>query len=101
MNRNATSFINIEIEKNWMSKKHLGVNYGKDIHGLISIPISAYSTNTGFVSGTVWKPISIKVTRTGDNNKFQYFIVGVVDWKLLGATIYTQSKEFAGDVITK
>lgn len=36
------------------------------------------------------EPISITVNRTEDNNKFQYFVNGVVEWKLLGATIYSQ-----------
>ena len=101
LNRDATYFVQINLEDNWISKKDLGVKYGTDKQGLANIPISAYSTTTGFISGAIWRPISIKINRTDDNNKFQYFVVGVVEWKLLGATIYTQSKRFNGIVSTK
>lgn len=101
LNLDATFLVTINLENNWISKKDLGIKYGKEKQGQIIIPISAYSTATGFISGTIWRPISIKVNRTDDNNEFQYFVVGIVDWKLLGATIYTQSKSFNGIVSTK
>jgi len=101
LSRYATYFVQIILEDNWISKKNLGVKYGTDKQGLTNIPISAYSTITGFTSGTIWRPNTIKVYTTDDNNKFQYFVVGIVEWKLLGATIYTQSKRFKGIVSTK
>jgi hypothetical protein len=101
LNRDATSFAQIVLEDNWISKKNLLVKYGTDKQGLINIPISAYSSKTGFTSGTIWRPNSIEVSMTDDNNKFQYYVVGVVEWKLLGATIYTQLKRFNGIISTK
>jgi hypothetical protein len=101
LNSNATFLLNVELEENLISKKRLLIKHGKDIQGQHNIPISAYSLTTGFISGTTWKPTSISVSRTNDNNKFQYFVVGIVDWKLLGVTIYTQSKRFNGIVSTK
>lgn len=101
LNREGVYFVQINLESNLISKRDLGVKYGRDKQGLTNIPISAYSTETGFISGTIWRPITIKVNRTDDNNKFQYFVIGVVEWKLLGATIYTQSKTFNGIVSTK
>lgn len=101
LNHDATFFVTINLENNWISKNDLEIKYGKDKQGQMNIPISAYSTTNGFISGTNWKPISIVVNRTDDNNKFQYFVVGIVEWKLFGATIYTQSKRFNGIVSTK
>lgn len=101
LNHVQTNFVQIALEDNWISKKNLLVKYGTDKRGLINIPISAYSSKTGFSNGTIWRPKSIKVSTTDDNNKFQYHVVGVVEWKLLGATIYTQLKKFNGIVSTK
>lgn len=101
LNRDATYLVQIILEDNWISKKNLLVKYGTDKQGLINIPISAYSSKTGFTSGTIWRPNAIKVSMTDDNNKFQYYVVGVVEWKLLGATIYTQLKRFNGIISTK
>ena len=101
LNRNATYFIDINLEKTLVSKYDLSINYGKHNQGQLNIPISAYSSTTGFISGTNWKPISIIVNRTDDNNKFEYFVNGIVEWKLLGTTIYSQLKQYKGFVLTK
>ena len=96
LSQDATFFVTIDLENNWVSKKDLGIKYGNNKQGQINIPISAYSSRTGFISGTIWRTTSINVNRTVDNNKFQYSVIGMVDWKLLGATIYTQLKRFDG-----
>lgn len=101
LSRNPTSSVFIDLEKTLISKYYLFVQYGKDKDGQINIPISASSSTNGFISGTNWRPISIFINRTGDNNKFKYFVSGVVEWKLLGATIYSQLKEYKGTVSTK
>jgi hypothetical protein len=98
---NDSYLLDIDLEKTLVSKYGLGIKYGKDKQGQINIPISAYSSTTGFISGTNWKPVSIIVNRTNDNNKFEYFVDGVVEWKLLGATIYSQLKEYKGIALTK
>ena len=101
INRNATYLLDIDLEKTLVSKYELGIKYGKEKEGTINIPISAYSSITGFISGTTWKPISIIVNRTTDNNKFEYVVDGVVEWKLFGTTIYSQLKEYKGIALTK
>jgi len=101
LNRIETLSLEIDLEKTLVSKYELGIKYSKDKQGEINIPISAYSSTTGFISGTNWKPISIIVNRTKHNNSFEYFVDGVVEWKLLGATIYSQLKEFKGIALTK
>ncbi len=101
LNLDATYFIGIDLENNFISKKSLEVKYGREKQGLANIPISAYSMTIGFISGTIWKPNSIKVNRTDDNNKFEYFVTGIVEWKVLGATIFTEVKTFNGIVSIK
>lgn len=96
LDRNATFLTNLDLEKTFVSKYVLGIKYGKEMQGKMNIPISAYSLTSGFVSGTNWKLVSILINMTSDNNKFEYFVDGVVEWKLLGATIYFQEKEYTG-----
>ncbi len=98
---NNTYLLNIDLEKTLVSKYDLGIKYGIDKEERINFPISAYSSNSGFISGTNWKPISIIINMTNDNNKFEYFVDGVLEWKLLGATIYSEMKEYKGIVLTK
>jgi hypothetical protein len=84
------------LEKTLIAKYILDIKYGKDKQGEINVPISAYASTNGFISGTIWKPTSIIVNTTNDNNKFEYFVDGVVEWRLLGATIYSELKEYKG-----
>lgn len=100
LSRNSTSSEFIDLEKTLISKNYLFIQYCKDKDRRINIPISAYSSTNGLTCGTNWKPISISVIRTDENNKFEYFISGVIEWKLLGATIYSQFKEYKGVVST-
>ena len=101
LDRNATFLIDVELEKTLLSKYQLGIKYGKDQQQQLNIPISANSWTTGFVSGTNWKPSSIIVNRTNDNTKFEYYVDGIMEWKLLGATIYSQAKEYKGAALTR
>jgi len=101
LDKNATFLVHIELEKTLISKYELGIKYGKDKRGQLNVPISANSWTTGFVSGTNWKPLSIIVNETNDNTKFAYYVNGTMEWKLLGATIYSQPKEYKGIAITK
>jgi len=89
-------FLYIDLEKTLVSKYELGIKYANDKQGQINIPISAYSSITGFISGINWKPESINVYRSKDNNKFEYYVYGNIEWKLIRITIYTQLKEYRG-----
>ena len=90
----TSSQLIIVLENNIISKIELGIKYGKE--GLSNIPISAYSITNGFLSGTKWKPEAIHLMKTEDNNKFEYEVAGILDWKILGTTIYSQWKEYKG-----
>jgi hypothetical protein len=100
--RNYESFmLYIDLERTLIAKYDLSIKYGKDRHEQINVPISAYSSTIGFISGTKWKPMSIIVNKANDNNKFEYSVVGVVEWRLLGAILYSELKEYNGIAITK
>lgn len=101
LDRNTAALIFIKLEKTLVSKYELSVKYGKAKQGQMNVPISANSFTTGFVSGTNWEPSYIIVNQTEDNTKFQYNVHGIIEWKLLGATIYSQPKEYSGLVVTK
>jgi hypothetical protein len=92
---NTNSFLIAELNNNLISKYELEVSYKKE--GQINIPVSAYSSTTGFICGTNWKPHFINVQRT-TTNKFQYTVTGIVEWKLLGFTVYSQQKFYKGFV---
>jgi len=100
LEKNSKVFIDIDLEKTLISKYSLGIGYGKDKQ-LQNIPVSASTWTTGFGSSTSWKPISIIVNRTGDNQKFEYKVDGVVKWSLLGMTIYSQPKHWKGVAVLK
>lgn len=93
--------IKIELEKNLVSTKYLRIQYGKDVHGKINIPQSASTSESGFSSGgATWEPSSVKVFNASDKDEFEYYVDGIVCWRLLGATFFTQSKDFKGIVRT-
>jgi len=94
-----TSFLRLELERNLISKYDLEVIYRKDRNN-VNIPISAYISTSGFTIGTNWSGESIFVDKTDDNNKFHYYVNGVVEWHLLGITVYTQHKTFNGTILT-
>lgn len=90
----ATYLLSEELDKNWMFKKRLVIKYAEDVESHIKIPISAFSSTTGLVSGVIWKPISIRVNKDEANNGFEYFVHGVDEWRLFGVKLYTQNKSY-------
>ncbi len=101
LDNNDTHLMKIDLEKNSISTYQLGIKYGKTFQNKLNIPISAYSNSEGFGSSTKWTPNLIILNRTNYNNKFEYNVSGIVEWKLLGFTIYTESKNYKGLVSVK
>lgn len=94
---NFTRHIIVDLDNNPFSTNTLGIRYGKSKNQNSNTPIDAYSVTEGLVSGTSWRPMSINVdTITG--NRLKYQVVGVVEWKLLALTIYSQRKNYEGAV---
>ena len=94
-------FATIRLERNLVSSYGLMISYGISKEDRLNIPVTASSHTIGLVSGTKWIPASIIVNQTDDDKKFQYQVVGTVEWRLLGYTIYSQSKNFKGTVVIK
>jgi hypothetical protein len=92
---NADSYLSARLHNNLISKYELGISYKND--GQTNIPVSATSTTDGVICGTKWKPLFINVQSTA-NNTFQYTVSGIVEWKLLGFTVYSQQKFYKGFV---
>jgi hypothetical protein len=89
-------FMDVDLENTLISKYELGIRYGKNKQEKLNIPISGHSWTTGIKSGTKWIPSYIMVNNTDDNTQFGYHVAGIIEWKLLGATIYSQPKEYRG-----
>lgn len=100
LRRTLSSRISIELEETSIAAYELRIEYGEDKQKR-NIPISAYSSTSGWASGTDWKPHSILVRRTSDNHRFEYLVIGTVEWTLLGMSIYSQPKEYKGIALTK
>lgn len=100
LNASDTHTISVRLEKTLIFKYNLDINYAND-KNMFSIPTSASSNTTGFIAGTNWRPIWIIVKRTDDKNKLWYSVLGIVEWKLLGALIYSQQKLYNGYAIVK
>lgn len=94
-------FLDIDLQKTLISNFNLTIKYCKSNKDKFNVPISASSDYLGFISGINWKPKSIIVNKTEEINKFEYFVNGVVEWKLLEAKIYAQPKKYNGFVFTK
>ena len=101
MDKSSNIFLDIDLEKTLISKYSLGISYGKDMQLQNNIPVSANTWTTGFESGTSWKPTSIIINRTNDNQKFEYEVDGTIKWSLLGMRIYSQSKHWKGVAVLK
>lgn len=88
----------VVLEENLISTYSLGISYGRTERTQENLPINAQSWTTGFISGTSWQPHYILANQTENNQVFQYEVKGSVKWRLLGLTIYSQSKHWKGTV---
>lgn len=91
-------FKTVTMEKNWVSNYELSFYYSTDIHGKPFVPVEAYTTTSGLISGVYWRPESIVINRLSDDGQFGYIVSGVKYWTLLGTTLYIQPVDFRGKV---
>lgn len=99
--QNSTTFLDIPFEKTPFSKYELSITYGQDKNTRMNVPVNAYSFTSGLTWGTYWHPVVISLNETGDNKKFEYQVKGIIKWKLLGATLYSQAKTYNGIALLK
>lgn len=83
----------VELEDNLSSSINLSIQYGQDDNGRL-LPIDAFSTQTGFSGGILWQSRSIHVRTSKDGLGFDYTVRGTLEWHMLGATLYTQTKTY-------
>lgn len=93
---NTTNYSNITIDKTLISTIALGVLYGKEKTSNKNVGIEANSSLFGFLGGHNWKPQFISVEATPAEGKLKYYVTGLLEWKSLGTTIYSQSKIYSG-----
>jgi hypothetical protein len=101
-NEVSHEYVKLDLEKMGTAKFELMTWYKKYIKTGENVPDKAYCTMTGIIGYTEWEPQITWVMKTSDNHKFQYYVVGVLHWKLMGGiTLYSQEKTFEGTVAVK
>jgi hypothetical protein len=86
------------LEKNLVSDFNLSFEYGQAKISKLNTPIDADIRINGTTNGIRWKPMMFLINETDSNTKFSYDIYGLLEWKLMGITLYTQHKSFKGFV---
>jgi hypothetical protein len=94
-----TYFKTQTIENELSVRYELDIKYAVDEKTRLAIPIDGSVDQTGFISGTAWQPQNITINKTLEPHLFRYYADGMVNWKLLGVTLYTQGKQFSGPVL--
>jgi hypothetical protein len=84
----------LTLEKNGPIHIDLSLNCGQYNNDPALYPSSAGSTITGFVAGYTWTASPIFADTIAGN--IQYHCSGILNWKLLGMTIYAEEKSYAG-----
>ncbi len=101
LDKGSNAYTLIDLENTLISTYSLGIQHGKDKQLKKTIPTSANTRISGFISGISWEPSSILVNPTNDNQKFTFEVHGILNWKLLGFTLYSHSKNWKGIAVLK
>lgn len=86
----------VVLEEDIISKIELGVLYGQEKTSNKMAVYDAFSSRQGFASGFQWTPLTISAYPSRAKNI--YVVVGTLDWKLLGLTVYTAPKTYSGEL---
>lgn len=84
------------LEASPVASYELYIAYATNRDNGIHVPLKAFSYTTGFESGIAWRPVDIMVHTSADNKAFQYQVTGAMEWRLLGFTMFSQYKRYAG-----
>jgi hypothetical protein len=97
---NGNSFFReITLEDNLTSKIGLSILVGENETELIILNANCY--RSGFISGTNWNLKNIEIDKEKNKKYCTYFIRGIMEWKILGITIYSEYKSFNGNALLK
>ena len=97
---NTKKFTRVSIDKTLLSTTDLVVLWDREKASTRSVPIEATSTTAGFATGHTWKTTFIRVDTTSTVGKLSYAVEGLLEWNLLGASIYVQPKTYTGFLYT-
>lgn len=84
----------VRLEDNMATNIDLFIGYGTD--GKSTTLLQASSNQSGFVSGTTWKTRAINVSKLGEKEVYFYTVSGILEWKFIGITIFSEEKSFEG-----
>lgn len=93
---NHSSSKEVVVEEQMVSVINLHV-YFDNVNGKIQ-PSTAFSSRAGFVSGTNWITKNIDVEKSSTANKYSYNVTGVLEWRILGFTLFSENKIFNGEL---
>ena len=97
---NGNSFFReITLEDNLTSKIGLSILVGENEPDLIILNANCY--RSGFISGTNWNVENIEIDNEKNKKYCTYLVRGIMEWKILGITIYSEHKSFNGNAILK
>ena len=97
----TSNFLNVTLDETIATKIDLAIGFGLSKETNKPVPTEAFSSVQGLVGGHKWKPTLISISPTTTEKHFKYIVNGILEWKLLGATIYSQPKTFIGFIDTK
>ncbi len=99
---NGNSYLRFAtLEDNLTSKIELKILCGEKESDNELIILNVDCNRSGFTSGTNWNTLSIDVDKEKGENFCKYNISGVLEWKILGITIFSQIKDFEGNALLK
>ncbi|MGM9509967.1 hypothetical protein ACS5NO_19695 [Larkinella sp. GY13] len=96
----GSKFAHATIAKTWISRIELTVSYGVEKSSNQPVPVEANSVWWGSITGYHWKPVSISVHAT-TGQEYAYTVVSILQWKLLGISLYSQPKTYEGSIELK
>ena len=97
---NGNSFFReITLEDNLTSKIGLSILVGENEPDLIILNANCY--RSGFISGTNWHVENIEIDNEKNKKYCTYLVRGIMEWKILGITIYSEHKSFNGNALLK
>ena len=93
--------LHVRLQDNLVSHFDLYIVYGRKSPDFINEPVRAYSSGIGMACGINWMPSHYLVEKTPGNKEFTYSITGVIEWKILRFTVFSQQKSYDGRVALK
>lgn len=99
---NGNTYISfVTLENNLTSKIELTILHGEKESDKELIILNADCNRTGFMSGTEWQAKNIYVDNVEEKGFCKYDVNGIMEWKILGITIFSEAKNFKGNAILK